>query len=137
MAAEPFLSAGAPPAPQRCIHEYPNLSGYVRDVYQTPGVAASVDMQHIKVGASRRRWVARRRRRMCTCYLPPTRQPGILPILPSPSTRPISLPPSLPTAQTHYFTSHPRLNHYAIVPAGGEAWWAQPHDRAERFGGKA
>lgn len=35
--------------------------------------------------------------------------------------------------QTHYFTSHPKLNHYAIIPKGGEPWWEQPHDRAERF----
>ena len=25
--------------------------------------------------------------------------------------------------KVHYFTSHPRLNYYAIVPAGGDAWW--------------
>lgn len=54
------------------IHEFPNLCNYTRDIYQTPGVAAAVNMQHIK---------------------------------------------------THYFTSHPRLNYYAIVPHGGEAWW--------------
>ena len=35
--------------------------------------------------------------------------------------------------KTHYFTSHPKLNYYAIVPKGGEAWWEQPHDRAQRF----
>lgn len=67
---------------RRFIHEYPNLRGYVQDLYQTPGVSASVNMYHIK---------------------------------------------------THYFTSHPRLNFYAIVPKGGEPWWEQPHDRAKRF----
>ncbi|KAG2483117.1 hypothetical protein HYH03_018007 [Edaphochlamys debaryana] len=36
--------------------------------------------------------------------------------------------------KTHYFTSHPKLNYYAIVPNGGEPWWTQPSDRAERFG---
>lgn len=25
--------------------------------------------------------------------------------------------------KVHYFTSHPRLNYYAIVPIGGDAWW--------------
>lgn len=32
----------------RRIADYPNLSGYLRDLYQQPGVADTVDMQHIK-----------------------------------------------------------------------------------------
>lgn len=32
----------------RRIADYPNLSGYVRDLYQQPNVAATVNMQHIK-----------------------------------------------------------------------------------------
>jgi putative glutathione S-transferase len=32
----------------RKISEYPALSGYLRDLYQTPGVAQTVDMDHIK-----------------------------------------------------------------------------------------
>lgn len=32
----------------RRLADYPHLSGYVRDLYQQPGVAATVDMQHIK-----------------------------------------------------------------------------------------
>ncbi|RIK86829.1 MAG: glutathione-dependent reductase [Hyphomicrobiales bacterium] len=32
----------------RPIHDYPNLSNYVRDIYQIPGVAGTVDMAHIK-----------------------------------------------------------------------------------------
>jgi putative glutathione S-transferase len=32
----------------RRIADYPNLSGFVRDLYQTPGIAATVDMDHIK-----------------------------------------------------------------------------------------
>ena len=32
----------------------------------------------------------------------------------------------------HYFTSHPKLNAYAVVPVGPDAWWAQPHNRAEQ-----
>jgi putative glutathione S-transferase len=32
----------------RRIADYPNLSGYLRDLYQTPGVAETVNMQHIK-----------------------------------------------------------------------------------------
>jgi len=35
--------------------------------------------------------------------------------------------------KTHYFTSHPTLNHYAIVPVGGPHWWAEPHDRDAKF----
>lgn len=32
----------------RRIADYPNLSGYLRDLYQVPGVAATVDFDHIK-----------------------------------------------------------------------------------------
>ncbi len=32
----------------RRIADYPNLSGYVRDLYQQPGIAETVNMQHIK-----------------------------------------------------------------------------------------
>jgi putative glutathione S-transferase len=32
----------------RHIYEYPNLSGYVRDLYQQPGVAETVSLQQIK-----------------------------------------------------------------------------------------
>jgi putative glutathione S-transferase len=32
----------------RRIADYPNISGYVRDLYQVPGVAATVDLDHIK-----------------------------------------------------------------------------------------
>jgi putative glutathione S-transferase len=32
----------------RRIADYPNLSGYLRDLYQTPGVAGTVDLRHIK-----------------------------------------------------------------------------------------
>jgi putative glutathione S-transferase len=53
-----------------------------QDLYQTPGIAASVNIHHIK---------------------------------------------------THYFTSHPALNTYAIIPMGGEPWWEQPHSRAAQF----
>ena len=30
------------------ISDYPNLSGYVRDLYQQPGIAETVNMVHIK-----------------------------------------------------------------------------------------
>jgi putative glutathione S-transferase len=33
---------------RRRIVDYPNLWGYLRDLYQTPGVAGTVDMRHIK-----------------------------------------------------------------------------------------
>lgn len=29
----------------------------------------------------------------------------------------------------HYFTSHPKLNAYAIVPGGPRAWWEEAHGR--------
>ncbi|MYH56487.1 MAG: glutathione S-transferase family protein, partial [Boseongicola sp. SB0675_bin_26] len=32
----------------RRIADYPNLSGFVRDLYQHPGVAETVDFLHIK-----------------------------------------------------------------------------------------
>ena len=32
----------------RRIADYPNLSGYLRDLYQYPGIAATVDFDHIK-----------------------------------------------------------------------------------------
>ena len=32
----------------RRIVDYPNLSGYLRDLYQMPGVADTVNMDHIK-----------------------------------------------------------------------------------------
>jgi putative glutathione S-transferase len=32
----------------RRIADYPNLSGYLREVYQVPGIADTVDMRHIK-----------------------------------------------------------------------------------------
>jgi putative glutathione S-transferase len=39
----------------RRLIDYPNLSNYLRDLYQVPGVAATVDLQHIKQGYYRRR----------------------------------------------------------------------------------
>ncbi|KAK9823109.1 hypothetical protein WJX72_000330 [[Myrmecia] bisecta] len=36
----------------------------------------------------------------------------------------------------HYFTAHPDLNKYAIIPKGGDAWWEEPHDR-DHFNAKA
>jgi putative glutathione S-transferase len=35
----------------------------------------------------------------------------------------------------HYFTSHPTLNFYSVIPKGGSAWWEEPHDR-DRFDAK-
>lgn len=43
-----------------CSHEMPNLRGYVCDLFQTPGVAASVNLDHIKVGGRRGRVTDRR-----------------------------------------------------------------------------
>ncbi len=36
----------------------------------------------------------------------------------------------------HYFTSHPRLNYFAIVPVGPGPWYDAPSDRAEKFAQK-
>lgn len=33
--------------------------------------------------------------------------------------------------KTHYFTSHAKLNAYAVVPVGPPAWWAEPHNRQD------
>lgn len=30
----------------------------------------------------------------------------------------------------HYYTSHPKLNYYGVVPIGGPEWWKEPHSRA-------
>ncbi len=34
----------------------------------------------------------------------------------------------------HYYTSHPKLNHYAVIPKGlegtGKEWYGEPHNRA-------
>jgi putative glutathione S-transferase len=32
----------------RRIEDYPNLSNYLRDLYQVPGIAETVDFDHIK-----------------------------------------------------------------------------------------
>jgi len=67
----------------RPISSYPNLLNYCRDLYQTPGLGESINMDHIK---------------------------------------------------THYYTSHPTLNHYAVIPAGPAVVddLSKPHDR-DRF----
>ena len=69
---------------KKMIREFPNLKAYVADVYQMPGMAASVNIDHIK---------------------------------------------------THYYTSHPKLNYYAIIPKGcPDAWWETlDHGRATKF----
>lgn len=66
----------------KCLREYPNIFNYLKDMYQTPGIAASVNMEHIKV---------------------------------------------------HYFTSHPGLNQFSIVPKGPNIDYTSPHDRATKF----
>ncbi|CAD7700373.1 unnamed protein product [Ostreobium quekettii] len=65
---------------KRAIREYPNIREYVKNIYQVPGMAESINMKHIK---------------------------------------------------THYYTSHPKLNHYAIIPTGSDYWWEEAHDRAK------
>mmetsp|Transcript_20832 Transcript_20832/g.45646 ORF Transcript_20832/g.45646 Transcript_20832/m.45646 type:complete len:339 (-) Transcript_20832:206-1222(-) len=66
---------------RRCLREYPNLFNYTKDVFQQPGVAASVNMAHIKM---------------------------------------------------HYFTSHEKLNTYAVIPRGPGVDFSSAHDR-DRF----
>lgn len=38
----------------------------------------------------------------------------------------------------HYYTSHPKLNYYAVIPKGlegtDEEWWKQPHNRDSHLG---
>ena len=64
----------------RMVMHAPAVLNYCREIYQMPGVAATVNMNHIK---------------------------------------------------SHYYCSHPVLNHYSIVPKGAdfEALLQQPHDR--------
>ena len=38
--------------------------------------------------------------------------------------------------KTHYFTAHPRLNYYAIVPVGPGPWYEGPNNREEKFPSK-
>jgi len=57
---------------------YPNIFNYVKDIYQLPGVAKSVNMTHIKM---------------------------------------------------HYFTSHPKLNTYGIIPKGNPDDFSLAHNR--------
>ena len=66
------------------MKDYPHLSNYVREIYQMPGIAETVDMKHIK---------------------------------------------------THYFTSHPSLNLYAVIPSGPSVLneVTLPHNREELF----
>ena len=33
---------------KKAIHEYPNLLNYLKDIYQIPGMADTVNMKHIK-----------------------------------------------------------------------------------------
>jgi len=64
---------------------YPNIFNYIKDIYQLPGVARSVNMKHIKM---------------------------------------------------HYYTAHPDLNKYAIIPRGFTVDFMSPHDR-DRFNKKS
>ena len=63
------------------IVDYPNLLNFCRDVYQLPGLAGAVRMDHIRTG---------------------------------------------------YYSSHPALNTYAIIPRGPDflAELVKPHDRS-------
>eukprot|EP01064_Diplonema_japonicum_P029191 TRINITY_DN4654_c1_g1_i1.p1 TRINITY_DN4654_c1_g1~~TRINITY_DN4654_c1_g1_i1.p1 ORF type:complete len:362 (+),score=80.46 TRINITY_DN4654_c1_g1_i1:56-1087(+) len=64
----------------KMIREYPNVYGYLRDLYQVPLIRKNTNLDHI---------------------------------------------------QRHYFTSHPTLNHYAIIPPCGTSL-ETAHDRATR-----
>ncbi|TFJ82655.1 hypothetical protein NSK_006079 [Nannochloropsis salina CCMP1776] len=59
------------------LGDYPNLLNYARELFQLPGVALSVNMQHVK---------------------------------------------------THYYTSHPTLNHFALIPAAPGVWGSDHFD---------
>ncbi|MFC3195713.1 glutathione S-transferase family protein [Marinicella sediminis] len=60
------------------IADFPNLSGYLRELYQMPGIAETVNLRHIK---------------------------------------------------KHYYMSHETINPTAVVPAGPDIDWLEPHDR--------
>jgi hypothetical protein len=69
-------------------------------------------------------------------YVSPARPPPCTTTIahPSPDRQSLAMTRArAPCLQTHYFTSHPKLNYYAIIPGGGEPWWDHPHDR-DRFG---
>lgn len=68
---------------KKFLTDYPNINNYMREIYQMPGVASCINMDHIK---------------------------------------------------NHYFTSHPTLNTYSIVPVGPGVIddMQLPHDRAPK-----
>jgi putative glutathione S-transferase len=68
---------------KKFINQYPNLKGYVQDLYSIPEIKRSINIDHIK---------------------------------------------------THYLTSHPKLNTYAIIPVGPDPWWEEPSPRPKQFG---
>lgn len=88
---------------RKAIREFPALADYVRDVYQARS----------PLGPS----------------CPPTRTRPDLLLLPVVQTPGIRESVSVLHIKRHYFTSHPRLNAFAIVPGGPEAWWEGAHGR--------
>lgn len=67
---------------QKRISDYPNLLGFIRDVYQIPAVKRSINMNHIK---------------------------------------------------THYYTSHPHLNTFGIIPFSNGAHLNVPSGRGDEL----
>jgi len=63
-------------------NDYPNIFNYIKEIYQFPGVAKSVNMTHIKMT---------------------------------------------------YYTSHPHLNTYGIIPIGCPDDWSSPHNRERSY----
>ena len=47
-ARQGIVAQVALPGDRHRISDYPNLYGFLRDIYQTPGIAATVDMAHIR-----------------------------------------------------------------------------------------
>jgi hypothetical protein len=141
------------------LHEMPHLRGYVCDLYATPGIAASVNMRCVARGLWRPRLRAAgsalqgavlsvpcTHTHVCVCAQTHT----LLPHPPPPSPHTHTTPKHTHTRthththtntpnshiKTHYFTSHPALNTYAIIPSGGAAWWedkALARERRARF----
>ena len=136
------------------IREFPNLRGYVQDLYQTPGAgrgggprwricmrlsrgSAGQGRAAHKVGAPgpeaiRSPWHMARVQGGVQQQLQPQWFDGSCRPLPNRAAG-VAASVNIDHIKTHYFTSHPKLNYYAIVPKGGGAWWEQPHDRAQRF----
>lgn len=115
---------------KRFISQYPNIREYTKELYQMDGIKRSVNMYHIKVLSldlpSLPMLTGHRR----VLHVDRTLQSVMARLIhravhvESESQRTLAL-------QAHYFTSHPALNTYAVIPVGCDPWWEEPHNRNE------